>query len=116
VLHVADNRYFITAFETDLANSINKKYSKGCGNGWSNSVGKAGKSKHIREQLLLCIYSQVSTDKRVKVQNVDSATCCACCINPSDISVCWRVQYLWVFLLNQSLRWLLVGLPVYGAV
>jgi len=83
VLYVADNRYFIMVFETDLADSINKKCSKGCGNGWSSSVGKARKSKHIREQLLLCIYSQVSTDKRVKVQNVDSATCCACCINAS---------------------------------
>jgi len=47
VLYVADNRYFVTVFETDLADSINKKYSKGCGNGWSSSVGKAGQSKHI---------------------------------------------------------------------
>ena len=76
---------------------------------------RQGNLNTFREQLLLCIYSQVSTDKHVKVQNVDSATCCACCINPSDISVCWRVQYLWVFLLSQSLRWLLVGLPLYGA-
>jgi hypothetical protein len=51
-------------------------------------VGKGKKSKHIIEQLLLCIYSQASTDKRVKVQNVDSATCCACCINASDVSLC----------------------------
>lgn len=51
-------------------------------------MGKARKSENIREQLLLCIYSQVSTDKRVKVQNVDSATCCACCINASDVSLC----------------------------
>jgi hypothetical protein len=88
VLYVVDNRRFIKAFETDLADSINKKRSKGCGNGWSSNVGKARTSKHIREQLLLCIYSQVSTDKRVKVQNVDSATCCACCINASDVSLC----------------------------
>jgi hypothetical protein len=50
-------------------------------------VGKGKKSKHFMEQLLLCIYSQASTDKRVKVQNVDSATCCACCINASEVSV-----------------------------
>jgi hypothetical protein len=87
VLYVVDNRNFITVFDTDLAESINKKCLKGCGNGWSSSVGKARKSKHIREQFL-CIYSQVSTDKRVKVQNVDRATCCACCINASDVSLC----------------------------
>jgi hypothetical protein len=70
VTYVVSRRLtFRNAFETKLADSINKKYLKGCGNGWCSSVGKGRKSKHIREQLLLCIYSEVRTDKRVKVQH-----------------------------------------------